>query len=221
MIQILAKYASDLKERNHLWNIFENRVLYLELVDKPQKSLSDILSEFKSIHVPLSVVLAELLSTISVRYYSISSSSLETPENLSITAVVVRYALLSKSSNPAGPQKPKLCIKEGLTTSWFERLHHQDVQPSPQLMETRISSVPPYHVPIYIRSSNFKLPKNPQTPIIMVGPGTGIAPFRGFIRERVLMAESGQQIGTTLLFYGCRHHDKVCIFYNNINFDIV
>eukprot|EP00192_Tetraselmis_astigmatica_P018663 CAMPEP_0117648332 /NCGR_PEP_ID=MMETSP0804-20121206/341_1 /TAXON_ID=1074897 /ORGANISM="Tetraselmis astigmatica, Strain CCMP880" /LENGTH=224 /DNA_ID=CAMNT_0005453913 /DNA_START=589 /DNA_END=1261 /DNA_ORIENTATION=- len=62
-------------------------------------------------------------------------------------------------------------------------------------------------VAVYIsKNPDFRLPPRPETPIIMVGPGTGIAPFRAFIQQRVCEARiNGTALGPMLLFFGCRH----------------
>ena len=61
---------------------------------------------------------------------------------------------------------------------------------------------PQFKVPIYVRRSQFRLPNRVQTPVIMVGPGTGVAPFRGFVQERALQKEQGKPVGETHLYFG-------------------
>jgi sulfite reductase (NADPH) flavoprotein alpha-component len=57
-------------------------------------------------------------------------------------------------------------------------------------------------LPIYVhKNPNFKLPTNPEVPIIMIGPGTGVAPFRAFLQER----EEIEAKGRTWLFFGDQH----------------
>ena len=59
-------------------------------------------------------------------------------------------------------------------------------------------------IPVYIdRNNNFKLPADPATPIIMIGPGTGIAPFRAFVEEREAVGASGKN----WLFFGDQHFE--------------
>jgi NADPH-ferrihemoprotein reductase len=42
----------------------------------------------------------------------------------------------------------------------------------------------------------------------MIGPGTGVAPFRAFVQERAHESAQGKQVGKTMLFYGCRNPDE-------------
>lgn len=64
---------------------------------------------------------------------------------------------------------------------------------------------------VHIRKSQFKLPTVASRPVIMVGAGTGVAPFRAFLQERATLLKMGREVGRTILFFGCRnqHHDFI------------
>lgn len=67
--------------------------------------------------------------------------------------------------------------------------------------------------------SNFQLPENPETPIIMVGPGTGIAPFRGFLQARRVQKQKGMKVGEAHLYFGCRHPEKDYLYRTELEND--
>ena len=66
----------------------------------------------------------------------------------------------------------------------------------------------------YVRRPNppFAPPADPATPMLLIGPGTGFAPLRGFLQERAAQRAAGEAVATSLLVFGCRHpdHDWFC-----------
>lgn len=153
--------------------------------------------------IPFSFMFENLLK-IQPRYYSISSSSLVQKDKISITAVVES---VEKKGAPH--------ILKGVTTNYLLALkqkQHGDPNPDPHGLNYSITGprnkYDGIHVPVHVRHSNFKLPSDPSKPIIMVGPGTGVAPFRGFVQERAAQAKAGQNVGKTILFFGCRKQSE-------------
>ncbi|ARD49641.1 assimilatory sulfite reductase (NADPH) flavoprotein subunit [Sporosarcina sp. P33] len=117
--------------------------------------------------------LVGILRKLPARLYSIASSLEANPEEVHVTIGVVRY-------EAHGRDRHGVC-----SSQCAENLKPGDT------------------LPIYIhKNDNFRLPANPETPIIMIGPGTGIAPFRSFIEER---NETGAQ-GKSWLFFGDQHY---------------
>ncbi|KAI4938227.1 hypothetical protein J4E85_000666 [Alternaria conjuncta] len=148
--------------------------------------------------------LFETMVKIQPRYYSISSSSLVQKDKISITAIV------ESIEKPGAPYALK-----GVTTNYLLALkqkQHGDPNPDPHGLNYTITGprnkYDGIHVPVHVRHSNFKLPSDPSKPIIMVGPGTGVAPFRGFVQERAAQAKAGQNVGKTILFFGCRKQSE-------------
>ncbi|MFC0328638.1 assimilatory sulfite reductase (NADPH) flavoprotein subunit [Paenibacillus sepulcri] len=135
------------------------------------KDLLDLVQDYSLAGVPAGEFVSHLRK-IPGRLYSIASSPKAFPDEVHVTVRTVRY-------EAQGRDRYGVC-----SVQLAER-----VQPGDTL-------------PVYIQhNSNFKLPENPAAPIIMIGPGTGVAPFRAFLGER---EETGAE-GESWLFYGDQH----------------
>ncbi|KAF2829323.1 hypothetical protein CC86DRAFT_286511 [Ophiobolus disseminans] len=159
--------------------------------------------------IPFSFIFEGLLK-LQPRYYSISSSSHVQKNKISITAIV------ESLEKPGAPH-----VLKGVTTNYLLALkqkQHGEPNPDPHGLNYAITGprnkYDGIHVPVHVRHSNFKLPSDPSKPIVMVGPGTGVAPFRGFIQERAAQAKAGQNVGKTILFFGCRKQSEDFMYAN-------
>jgi cytochrome P450 / NADPH-cytochrome P450 reductase len=139
-------------------------------------SMLDLLEKYEACVMTFERFL-ELLPPLKIRYYSISSSPRVQPNQISLTVGVVQ--------SPGWDGRHEY---RGVASNYLA-----DRQPGESI---QMFIQPP--------QSNFRLPEDPSTPIIMVGPGVGIAPFRGFLQARQAMKEQGISLGSAYLYFGCR-----------------
>ncbi|ADE14448.1 sulfite reductase (NADPH) flavoprotein, alpha chain [Nitrosococcus halophilus Nc 4] len=158
----------------------ESRELGRLLQEENRAQLRDFIYGREIIDVvrgyPLRGITAEqfigLLRKLPPRLYSIASSYQANPDEVHLTVGVVRYQSHGRS-------------RKGVATTFLSERVPEDGT-----------------VPVYVDSNkNFRLPEDSATPIIMVGPGTGVAPFRAFLEEREVTEASGRN----WLFFGDRH----------------
>lgn len=138
------------------------------------REFADLLEEFHSVRFSPQEFVG-LLRRLMPRLYSIASSPLVYPEEIHLTVAVVKYR-----------------------TNERERIG---------VCSTYLSERLPLHervVPVFVASSHFGLPEDEAADVIMVGPGTGVAPFRAFIQERA----AKKSVGRNWLFFGDQHRER-------------
>jgi cytochrome P450 / NADPH-cytochrome P450 reductase len=145
-----------------------------------RKSVFDLLEEYPACELPFHVYL-EMLSLLAPRYYSISSSPSGYPTRCSVTVGVVE--------GPAGSGRG---IYRGVCSNYLASRREGET----------------IHATVRETKAGFRLPDDASVPIIMIGPGTGLAPFRGFLQERAGRKAKGAALGPAMLFFGCRHPDR-------------
>ncbi|CAG8575760.1 11072_t:CDS:2, partial [Racocetra persica] len=212
-IATLANYAPTEEGKSRLTTLGQDKEAYRIEVAESHLTLGEVLELICSNGKPLDSIpldlIIETLPRLQCRYYSISSTSKVTPTSIHITATVLRYQ----------PQTAPKKTVYGLATNYIHQVHHK-------LNNIEHPDTSPYYLysgprdkyyddttntikfAIHVRNTNFKLPKNLKIPVVMVGPGTGVAPFRGFVIERAKYKSEGDVIGDTVLFFGCRKRDE-------------
>lgn len=205
----LSKYTKNDKERKLLEYLCskEGSAAYSTHVLDKNLCILDIFTIFKSCKPPVEVLLANL-PRLFPRPYSIVNSGLKNNKEIKIC-----FSVMTNNN------------RKGLTTGWLEKIIlNEDLSLENGLKNLSLSSDSYYtkeQIPIYLRKNvcMFCLPDNLETPLILIGPGTGVAPFIGFLEERERLKESNPDVklGNVCLFFGCRNPDLDLIYEEELN----
>lgn len=177
--EVMSFFASAEHEKEKLQYFAspEGRDDLYQYNQKEMRTVLEVLEDFASVQMPFEW-LVQLVPPLKPRQFSIASSLNVHPDQIHLTVSVV-----SKTT----PFKRK---RTGLCSSWLAGL-----DPSESI-----------NIPAWILKGSLPAP-SPSLPLILIGPGTGCAPFRGFVEERAFQSKS---ISTApiLLFFGCRKKEE-------------
>uniref|UniRef100_J3SC79 NADPH-dependent diflavin oxidoreductase 1 n=1 Tax=Crotalus adamanteus TaxID=8729 RepID=J3SC79_CROAD len=146
--------------------------------NRPRRTILEVLCDFPhtTCAIPWNYLL-DLTPQVRPRAFSIASSILTHPNRIQILLAVVHYkTCLSKA-------------RRGLCSTWLASLNPQNEV---------------VRVPLWVKKGTLKFPAEPGAPVVMIGPGTGVAVFRAAIQERVAQGRTGKNC----LFFGCRNRAK-------------
>ncbi|EFA79488.1 hypothetical protein PPL_07539 [Heterostelium album PN500] len=235
LLRLLGELATDEQEKSVLLKsaTIEGKDIYAKFLEERVNLLS-LLERFPSVKPPSIQHLIEIISPQAPRDYSICSSPLIDPTKASFVFSVVDY--------------PNVDGKHiyGLCTTWLESIckDNQLLISSSQLddnnnnLESTLSRLSltnddkqqqqqqPVYIPYNFKSSpHFHLPTDCLAkPIIMIGPGTGVAPFIGFLQHLEILNKrhdkdnnNNNNNNETWLFFGCRSETKDFIYQKEFN----
>ncbi|WP_377890463.1 bifunctional cytochrome P450/NADPH--P450 reductase [Alkalihalobacillus sp. R86527] len=179
-IRTLAAHTICPPHVTELEQLLEDSTYKSEVLEK-RVTMLDLVEHYLACEIPFERFIA-LLPPLKARYYSISSSPLYKEREASLTVSVVRDAAWNGNGEYKGVASNYLATREfGDKVACF----------------------------INTPQSNFQVPEDMETPMVFIGPGTGVAPFRGFIQHRREMKKRGVNLGEAHLYFGCRNpeHD--------------
>ncbi|KAG8996376.1 NAPDH-dependent diflavin reductase [Tulasnella sp. JGI-2019a] len=178
----IQHFASDEREKEKLVDFCskEGQEDLFAYTTRPRRTILEVLSDFKSVVIPLDYIV-DVFPPIRPRSFSIASSAKAHPRQIHLCIAIVRYrSLLLKA-----PRK-------GLCTSWLANL------------------TPGTRLRIGLEKGMMRLPEDRSKPVIMIGPGTGVAPLRAMAEER---ARDGAKENT--LYFGCRSISADCHYHQD------
>lgn len=170
-LRAFAERAEDAAEKAQLLKLLEDENKESTAPFLSEREFIDLLEEFPSVRFSPQDFV-QGLRKLMPRLYSIASSPVVRAREIHLTVAVVRYETNHR-------ERSGVC-----STFLSDRVALNEAI-----------------LPVFVTKSHFGLPEDNSTPIIMVGPGTGIAPFRAFLQERVATEASGKN----WLFFGDQH----------------
>ncbi|KAL4494033.1 hypothetical protein ABPG72_015989 [Tetrahymena utriculariae] len=186
LFKLMSYFTSDELHKEKLIEISskEGKEEYYNYVVKEKRNVFEILFDFGTVQIPLEYLI-EGLSLQKPREYSISSSQLSNQNKVSITIGLVKY------------QTPFKRSIVGVCSQYLKSI---------ELKQQKVIT--------WIKKSTMDMPFNdPTTPVILVGPGTGIAPFMSLVEQRNIQIERQQLTqeqyqNKTFILFGCRYKAK-------------
>jgi len=178
----LAGKLTDESARGQLRALGADAKAYSEKVASPKLSLAEVLQQHKGAWSLAIGELAAHAKLLQSRYYSVSSSPAGAKDKRIVTLSVGQLEFKTGTGR----------LHRGVASTALGNLAAGDVI---------LGSVRKL-------SSGFHVPDDLLAPMIMVGPGTGLAPMMGFLQEREHLLRSGKKLGPAVLFFGCRNSSQ-------------
>ena len=194
----LSEYSKDNSEKEELLRLSQNDAKAdIESMKHEYANIIDIIEQFKSLELP-SEILLQLVPKMMPRYYTIASSS-----KLSPTKVRIAISLSEHES-----KKGKKFI--GLISEYFKRIFESSFKNGTSCHATSR---------LFIKDSLFEFPEDSKTPLIMIGPGTGVVPFIAFSEERRYLKNQNAdvELGPSILYFGCKEREHDYIYKDEIS----
>mmetsp|Transcript_3531 Transcript_3531/g.8271 ORF Transcript_3531/g.8271 Transcript_3531/m.8271 type:complete len:1929 (-) Transcript_3531:295-6081(-) len=173
----LALFATDEKEKQQLEFMTSEEPEGKAVYREMMNDMvnhADVLEKFPSARPPLEQLM-QMIPVIKPRSYSIASSPLMHPDKIELCIVAVDWEVRSRKE-----------LRKGQTTSYL------------------IGCKPGDAVACAVKPSSIVLPKDPTTPILMAGMGTGLAPWRALTQHRIAQKKAGMKVGPCVIYYGAR-----------------